>query len=247
MLQGCFITATGTDAGKTHISLAIIAALQQRGTDVCAVKPLETGCDPNPADALRLAEACKRPALAHAPGLYRGQQPLSPAACQLLEAEPGPGPGQSVTTPEALATRCLALPRPHDYVLIEGAGGLLVPIDDSHSVADVALELAKHMHLAVIIVAPDRLGTLSDTLCTYEAAKSRKLPVAAVVLNSQEDPPSHPKHATRQDMGPASNSALLSARLPVPVLRFPHCFPEPDALAIAAEQAGLAPLLAPLL
>ena len=70
--HGCFVTATGTDAGKTLISVALIHALRAAGRQVCAVKPIETGCDPLPQDAIALAEACGRPQLATNQEFWRG-------------------------------------------------------------------------------------------------------------------------------------------------------------------------------
>jgi dethiobiotin synthetase len=64
-----FISGTGTGVGKTWVTRGLARALVRDGVDAVAIKPIETGCDPAPADAVALARACRRPELASAPGL----------------------------------------------------------------------------------------------------------------------------------------------------------------------------------
>jgi dethiobiotin synthetase len=116
----------------------------------------------------------------------------------------------------------------HDRVLVEGAGGLLVPLDREHTMADLALAL----DYPLLLVAPDRLGVLSHVLTAYEAAMTRKLRIAAVVLTQVErDSPDDPSRAT--------NTRILRERLDSPVLQFPHVDDNDDMLAAAAVASGL--------
>jgi dethiobiotin synthetase len=221
-MKGLFVTATGTGVGKTFVTRGLARALLRRGDPVYAIKPLETGCAPDPLDALALARACGRSELARAPGLYRVAPPLSPYAATLAGCTPPPTPAELTASVRALAA-------PDALVLVEGAGGLLVPLDARRSMADLAAALA----LPLLLVANDALGVLSFTFTVVESAHARELPVAGVVLTRTA--PASPHDGSTQH-----NATILAERLsPVPVLRFPHCTDDDDALADAAEQAGL--------
>lgn len=212
-MNGLFITGTGTGVGKTWLTRGLAAALHRRGVSVAAIKPLETGCDPDPADALELARACGREELARAPGLYRARPPLAPYAAT-LEGEP-PVDLDAVLA----ATRDLAA----DVTLVEGAGGLLVPLDAEHTLAELAAALA----LPLVIVARDGLGVLSATLTTAECAARRGLVLRAVVLSPPNDP---------HDASPATNARILQERLDCPVLRYAPARDDDAVLADAAER-----------
>lgn len=226
--SGCFVTGTGTDAGKTVISLALIAALRRVGHPVRAIKPVETGCQPQAQDAQRLAHACGDSTLAEDPGFYRAIDPLAPAAAARTR-------GPQTPPIASLASACLRQRSKEHFLLVEGAGGLLVPYDLTTTMAD----LGHALNLPILLVAPDLLGTLSHTLCAYEAAQRRHLKVLGVVLNRGVCPDERALAA-----GDASNQTLLAERLPVPVLSFPRCSSEtPHALADTAAQSGLLALM----
>lgn len=196
-MRGLFVTGTGTHVGKTVLTAALARALRPR--DVVALKPIETGCFPDgPADARALAEACDRPALADLDGLYRAGPPLAPYAATL-------GGAPAIDLARVLATTRAAI-ADADVALVEGAGGLLVPLDREHSIADLAAALA----LPLLIVARDGLGVLSDVLAVVEAADRRALPIAAVILA---------RHGAG-DPSRATNHAVLAERLPYPVRTF---------------------------
>ena len=223
-LHGCFITATGTDVGKTFIARALALALRARGQAVCAVKPMETGCDPAPKDAMLLAEACGRSELASQPGFYRAVSPLAPLAAALTEGHPPP----QVSNMTQACRECL---RPGDYLLVEGAGGAQVPISEETTTLDLMVALA----LPVMLVASDELGTLSHTLCAYESLQRRQLQVAAVVVNRVTSVTSASQNSA------ASNLRILQQRLPTTVLAFPRCEAAiaPADLAATAQASGL--------
>jgi dethiobiotin synthetase len=222
--RGVFVTATGTGAGKTMVSTALVRALVARGLRVAGLKPIETGCSPFPADALMLAQASGNPDLANAPAWYRATMPLAPYAVELSTGQPGPNMS-------AIAAHVAGLARRHDYILVEGAGGLLVPLDRHLYMADLARTLA----LPLILVADDRLGVLSHVLSACEIAERRSLQIAAIVLN---------RFVTdRLDASRSTNQAILRERLGCPVLDFPQVSGEKQALVQAAESAGLPELL----
>ncbi len=219
-----FVTGTDTSVGKTFVSRGVVRALQQRGMRVVGLKPIETGCTPEPADALALARACGRPALARDPAFYRVAPPLAPFAATLAHATSAPDLA-------AIAKRTLELAESADFTLVEGAGGLLVPLDATHSMA----ELAQQLGFPLVLVAPDRLGVLSQVLSAYESAVLRRLPVLALILTRH--------FAAASDTSPATNASILSARLGVPVFVFPRAADDDDALAAVTESTGIPDLL----
>jgi dethiobiotin synthase len=223
MIRGHFISGVSTAVGKTFVTRALARALGREavpGRAPVAVKPIETGLAGDAGDAAALARACGRPELARAPGLYRAALPLAPFAVAL---ETGTAPPHL----EQLADRIRELARPGDHLLVEGAGGLLVPLDGQRDVADLCAAL----QLPLLLVARDELGVLSNVLTCVESARARKLAVAAVVLSSFA--------AREDDPSPRTNRRILEARLGLPVLPFPRCKDDDDALADAAERCGL--------
>jgi dethiobiotin synthetase len=217
-LRGLFVSSTGTSEGKTAVTCALAAALCQSGIRIAALKPMETGSVPIAQDAVALARASGDPSLAERPGFYRAQLPASPYAVE-LEAE------QLSPSIDALKHAITDAARDHQGVLVEGAGGLHVPISRTHLIAD----LVHALELPVLLVATDRLGVLSHVLATVEAAQHRGLRIAAVVLN---------RHA-EYDPSTRTNRVILTERLDCPVLTFPS-LTEPDRdAAQAASSSGL--------
>lgn len=228
---GMFITATGTGSGKTFVTRGLAAALTKRGRSVAALKPIETGLPDGPAgsatDAALLAAACGKPQLADAPGLYRAPIPAAPYAVSLATGSPGPDLAALARAIERAATGS-------ELVLVEGAGGLLVPLDRDRTIAD----LVALLQLPLVLVAPNALGVLSHALTAAESAAHRGLRVAALILTdlapqSDGSDPSRPH-----------NARILMERLPFAVLPFPFCADSSDdALARAAISASLLSLL----
>jgi len=220
---GVFVTATGTDVGKTLVSRGLLLALGRRGLRVAGVKPIETGCTPFPRDAELLARASGSPELAHGSGWYRAEPPLAPYAVELTA-------GVAAPDVAAISERAQGLARTYDALLVEGAGGLLVPLSRSSSMADLACEF----QLPLLLVADDRLGVLSHVLPAYEAAQQRALEVLAIVLN---------QCSLSVDPSAGTNLQILRERLPCPILPFPHLPNDDDeSLVLAAESSGLADL-----
>lgn len=194
-----FVTGTDTSVGKTTVSRALLAAWRARDLRVLPLKPIETGCGEAllAQDALQLAAAAGSDPRTTC--LYRYALPVSPESAARATG--------AALDPQALLARCLAISRNAgaENVLIEGAGGLLVPIAPGYTMADLAAELGAR----VLLVARTRLGTLNHSLLSLAECRRRGLPVVAVVLNRTD--------ATR---GPedADNPALLRAHGRVEVL-----------------------------
>jgi len=169
VLRGCFVTASDTGAGKTVLAAAIVASLRARGEAVTARKPVLTGLDePDalvPFDHELLALAGGGTAEEIAPLRF------GPAVSPHLAAELAGAP----IDVEALLADLRAVPPP---LVVEGIGGLLVPLAAGWDVRRLALELS----LGVVVAARPGLGTINHTLLTLEAARSAGLDLRAVVL-----------------------------------------------------------------
>jgi dethiobiotin synthetase len=213
-----FITATGTSSGKTFVARGIAAALRRGGHRVAALKPLETGCAPHPLDAIALAKAAGNSELADDADFYRVAPPLSPYAATLTGA---PAPNF-----ETLVARIEVIARQSDRLIVEGAGGLLVPLDRNRDMADLAIALT----CPLVIVAPNRLGVLSHARATVESAHSRNLQVAALVLTEPDQEP---------DPSSTTNLQILQERFAIPLVSFPYCHDDDSALADAVNAIGL--------
>lgn len=190
-----FVTGTGTGVGKTWVTTALVLALRARGRSVAAVKPIETGCEPEAADALALAEASGDAELARHAGFHRGHAPLAPWSAQLSGEAP-------VAGTHALAEAVRKATEESQDALAEGAGGPLVPIDEERDVADLMGALG----WPTLLVGVDALGTLSHTLTAHESLHHRGLTVAAVVLTRRGE-----------ELSQRTNQTILERRLPCPV------------------------------
>ncbi len=181
-MPALFITATGTDIGKTFVTTGLIRALRAHGRQVVALKPIATGFDDQNfagGDAALLLEACGRKvdfdAIA-AISPWRFAAPLSPdmaAACE----------GKSIDVSTVLRFCTGAIAEAEDVLLIEGIGGLMVPLDAQSTVCDLIAALKA----PTILVAGTYLGSLSHTLTALEVAQKRNLPIAALVLNETKN------------------------------------------------------------
>lgn len=197
-ITAAFITGTDTGVGKTVAAAAIACALAGRGRRVALLKPAQTGVIPGQAgdaEFVLAALGSAQPPASACP--YRLREPAAPLVAARAE-----GATIDVAVIQQayaeLAARC-------DVVLLEGAGGLLVPLAAGYSMADLARELA----LPLIVVARPGLGTLNHTLLTIEAARARGLDVLGVVLSGWCEP---------LDLATRTNPGLLCALGAVPLL-----------------------------
>ncbi len=220
-MKGMFVSGTGTGVGKTIVTRSITAALRSGGRRVAALKPIETGVVPGaPRDAEALARASRRPELADLHGFYRTELPLAPYAAALENGTKPPSIRELVDAVHRAA-------RGSELALVEGAGGLFVPIDDRDTVA----ELVAALGLPLLLVAPNALGVLSAVLATAECARTRGIELRGVTLVDPE-----PAHA---DPSVRTNAKILDERLGVPVFEFPRIDDDDSTLALAASASGL--------
>jgi dethiobiotin synthetase len=183
-----FITGTDTGVGKTYVTCALALALRARGRRVAVMKPVETGVEHEPEDAVRLRAAAGDDAPLDDVCPYRLRAPLAPLAAARLEDVT-----IDVDRIVALIARRAAAA---DVLLVEGAGGLLVPIVGRTTWAEVAARTG----LPLLIVAANRLGTINHAALTAQAARAYGLAVRGFVLT-------HPTAAT--DPSCASNAELI--------------------------------------
>jgi dethiobiotin synthetase len=176
-MPGLFVTATGTDVGKTFVTAGLIRAARRAGRPVEAMKPVLSGYDPADAassDAGVLLEALGRPPTAEAVAEiapWRFAAPLSPDMAAAAE-------GQSIDV-TAVVAACRARLSSDRLTLVEGVGGVMVPLDAQHTILDLAAALA----LPVVLVSATALGAISHLLTARAVLKARGLSIAAIVLN----------------------------------------------------------------
>ncbi len=171
-VNGIFITGTGTEIGKTVIAGGIAAALKQAGVQIGVMKPISTG-DTSDAQFLKHAAQVDDPLTLINPIQFR--YPLAPSVSARLE-----GKQIDLLTIEAAFIK---LKQKYDFLIVEGVGGIAVPLNDDFCVA----HLISQLELPVIIVAHAGLGTINHTVLTVMFAKQFNLHVAGIVLN-QFDP-----------------------------------------------------------
>ena len=178
-----FVTGTDTEVGKTHVSLALIAALRQKGYLVAGYKPVACG-DRNDAEAL-LAASSRDPELTiNDVNPFWYYSPMAPSAAGILE-------NRSID-PAALEAVFRKLTERFDWVVIEGAGGWETPLSPTLRFSDLAATFGA----PALIVAPNRLGVLNHTLLTADAIAARGLAVLGVILNNLKAPdPENPDPA----------------------------------------------------
>jgi dethiobiotin synthetase len=179
MTHTLFITGTDTGIGKTLVTAALMAALQARGVRCAPVKPVQTGCE-NGDDDLAWCLSFSEPVFTEAEqaGLTMFRFPL-PASPHLAAREAG----QRLTV-QSLETRIAEVSKHWTALLIEGAGGLLAPVNESETMCD----LIKALRVPVVLVTRDSLGTINHTALTINELQRQGLDLAAVVIN-QVTPP----------------------------------------------------------
>lgn len=203
-MRGLFITGTDTGVGKTHIACEIVRELRAAGHRVGAFKPacsgasIETDGRPHWDDVERLRDALGRDVSDDRLCPQRFLAPLAPPVAARQE-------GWTVDL-DAIQ-RGLDSWRPEcDIVIVEGAGGLLCPLTDERTMADLAAQFG----FPLLIVARMGLGTINHTLLTVEVARQRGLPLAGIVFNEPT--------RNSEDLSSKSNAAEVAARCDVPIL-----------------------------
>ncbi len=174
MNQGIFITGTDTGVGKTLVTAALAFHLKKRGLSVGVMKPIETGVSPvrdAQSDAARLRSIIESEEPLGAIRPYSFELAVSPLAA--AESE-----GQSIN-PDTIKKVYRLLSGRYDCMVVEGIGGVHVPITTSSNVTD----LIKQLRLSVIVVGRSGLGGINHALLTIEALRRKHIHIIALVLN----------------------------------------------------------------
>jgi dethiobiotin synthetase len=192
------VTGTGTDIGKTIVTAAIAALAADAGRSVRVVKPVQTGVADGAESDVDVVR--RLTGLADVHELVRYAEPLAPASAARRQ-------GAATVSIEVLAERIQSL-GPVDLLLVEGAGGLLVQLDeDGGTIADVA----HHLGANVLSVAAAGLGTLNAVALTAEALHRRGLGSAGVVIGEWPAEPGLAERCNLDDLPRYAGAPLLGA------------------------------------
>jgi len=167
IVKSLFVTATNTDIGKTYTTVQLIEYFAQAGIRVGVCKPIETGVIEEPIDAKLLLETVQK-----YNNNFKTLQPKDITAYTLkIPAAPFCGDTKREIKIENIKIKIDELQTLCELLIIEGAGGLMVPITKNYKMID----LAKELDAMVLLVTPSKLGSINDTLLSMEALKSRKI------------------------------------------------------------------------
>ncbi len=223
--KGIFITGTDTGVGKTIVSAAIIRALIKKGIKVGAMKPVETGCTEKrgkgqgakgkgqdktliPSDGMFLRETAEMDDSIDLVTPIRFEFPLAPMVAAELEKRP--------VDLDKIFSAYGALSKKYDFMVVEGVGGLLVPINKRQEAkgkrqeAYFVIDLIKDLEFPVIVVARPTLGTINHTLLTVNYALKEGINVLGVIINSHNPP--------EDSLAEKTNPDVLRKLCPVPVI-----------------------------
>lgn len=204
MGKAWFITGTDTNIGKTFVSTGLARAFKRRGLSTGIMKPVETGCPAHegvlaPQDALALKEASGSKDSIDLINPFRFAPALAPLGAAVMTGR--------VIEPAVIKEAFETIRSTHDATIVEGAGGLLVPVTNDMTMA----EIARLLDIPVIIVAATRLGVINHTAMTVECARARGISITGIVLNNLIEPDA-------RDIGIKENAAAIEGATGVRVL-----------------------------
>ncbi len=212
-MSAVFITGTGTGVGKTFVCAGLIRYFRGRGQPVAALKPIVSGFDPAApcgSDPAVLLKALGREVASdelNRISPWRFRAPLSPDMAARVE--------NKAIDLQAVADFCrVAIARNDGVLLIEGIGGIMVPLDARHTV----LDLMNLLNFPLILVAGSYLGTLSHILSAQDVILRHTLDMRAIIVSETEDD-SVPLDATLATLANFAKAPLLGLRRQVPVAR----------------------------
>lgn len=201
MSHGIFITGTDTGVGKTIVSATLAYLLRMKGVNVGVMKPATSGCSEDNGrlvsdDALLL---CRAAGVTCSDDVtpYLLREPLAPAEAAKID-------GVAIDFGHIRA--CYdRLTVSHDYMIVEGAGGLMVPLAGGLLMADLAREL----DLPLLVVARPDLGTINHTVLTCYSAHQLGLSVAGVIVNNYPDAPGLAERSAPHHIGSLCGAPIL--------------------------------------
>jgi dethiobiotin synthetase len=180
-MSAVFVSATGTDVGKTFVTAGLIRHFLQAGRAVAAIKPVVSGFDPGAIAAsdsgVLLAALGRQLTIADVERIspWRFAAPLSPDMAARRE-------GRAIDFDAVTAFCRSVMAERRGHLFIEGIGGIMVPLDASRTVLDLITQL----RLPILLVTGSYVGTISHTLTALQVLVRRNLDIAAVVVSESE-------------------------------------------------------------
>lgn len=175
MSKGIFIVGTNTDIGKTFVSGGIIGTLRKENKKVCYFKPVQSALSTDEDSRLSDVEFVKRVSSISQDTVemntYSFKEPLSPHLASKIE--------NTKIDIKKILEQYKELKNVYDYMVIEGAGGIIVPITENYYIYN----LIKEMNLKVIVVADSEIGTINHTCLTIDFLKRQGIEVSSVIIN----------------------------------------------------------------
>ncbi len=208
MAKGFFITGTDTGVGKTVVTAALIMSVKILGRRACVMKPIETGCLKKgdvliPSDGMFLRELAGMDDSMDLVTPVRFANPLAPMPAAEIEGKP--------IDLNKIREAFTELSKNYDALIVEGIGGLLVPIKRNYFL----LDLARDFGLPLIVVSRPGLGTINHTLLTVNCAIKEGLTVAGIIINYSMPPEGNLAEKTSPD--------VIGEVSPVPIIGiFPY-------------------------
>ncbi len=179
MKKVIFITGTDTGVGKTYFSKLLVEYFKNKGFKTGYFKPVETGCNPECEDAKKLSEITGQSI--DEVVLYKFRNPAAPLVAEREE-------GIKINI-EKIKEYLERLKKKYDVLIVEGAGGIMVPITQINGGIYTYLDFVKETKLPVIIVSRANLGTINHTVLTVNALKNINAEIEAVILNQASKNP----------------------------------------------------------
>ncbi len=181
MSKNIFITATGTDIGKTYVSALIVKRMREAGFNCGYFKPVLSGVVAEngrltESDCNYVVNTAKIPTTADECVVYWWKEAVSPHLASKRAGEE--------INPELIKKEFLKKQVEYDYVLVEGAGGITCPLRLENNEKYLLKDLIKDLDLSIIIVADGGLGTINSVLLTVEYARQNNIPIQGIILNN---------------------------------------------------------------
>ena len=205
MSKGLFITAIGTDVGKTYVTGLIVKRLRDAGVNAGYYKAALSGAEEQPdgswlpGDAAFVASLAGIPEKPESLVSYIYKEAVSPHLAALREGNP-------VDMEKVAADYAGSLAK-YDYVTMEGSGGIICPIrwDEEHILLE---DIIKHLGLGVLVISNAALGSINNCVLTISYLKQKQIPVRGIILNNYD----------ASDFMQADNKRMMEELTAVPVL-----------------------------
>lgn len=209
-MKGIFITGTDTEIGKTTIARSLALISRNNGCDVGVMKPFATGkrvysTKYKSKDSALLAKAAQVKDLDEEINPFFYSVPTAPFTASKIQSKKEPSVEDALRIYQKLAAK-------HDFMIVEGIGGIMVPLTNKHYVA----HFAKLLGLPTVIISGSKLGTINHTLLTVKACRDFGLDILGIIINGMPSEASQLKTQTIETISELSKQRILSI---IPLLK----------------------------